>query len=42
MPSAKIMTLYCNVTEDDLYNAEEGKDGWYFENTSILGPNIEP
>ena len=26
----------------DLYNTEDGKDNWNFENYSLLGPNRKP
>ena len=40
----QIETFLLNATlwNYDLYNTEEGKDNWNFENYSLLGPNRKP
>jgi len=40
----QIETFLLNATiwNYDLYNTEDGKDNWNFENYSLLGPNREP
>jgi hypothetical protein len=34
--------LNATIWNYDLYNTEEGKDNWNFENYSLLGPNRKP
>jgi uncharacterized membrane protein HdeD (DUF308 family) len=34
--------LNCTLWNYDLYNTEDGKDNWNFENYSLLGPNRKP
>jgi len=36
------LLLNSTIWNYDLYNTEEGKDNWNFENYSLLGPNRKP
>jgi uncharacterized membrane protein HdeD (DUF308 family) len=36
------LLLNATIWNYDLYNTEEGKDNWNYENYSLLGPNMKP
>lgn len=36
------LLLNATIWNYDLYNTEEGKDNWNYENYSLLGPNMNP